>query len=172
MSDFNSHKKRVGYCRDLARKLLVQNGVKKPPVPVEEIAQHEGFVIKYLEGEPNNFSGILHRELKAIGINAEHPKVRQKFSIAHELGHFLLQHPQEEESLSVNDESAEWKVCESEANEFAGELLVPRDLLKLECNNLKNKPIGEIVQAMTITFNVSRDVLIIQLSKHGLLMKL
>jgi Zn-dependent peptidase ImmA (M78 family) len=172
MPDLNSQQKRVGYCRDLARKLLKDHGIVAPPIPVAEVAQKEGFSAKYIQGEPNSFSGILHRDLKAIGINADHPKVRQRFSIAHELGHFYLQHPQEEESVGIGDDSEEWKICESEANEFAGELLVPRDMLKVECDNLKKKPLEEKIQALLLTFNVSREVLIIQLTKYNLLMKL
>lgn len=172
MPDLNNQQKRVGYCRDFARKLLKDQGIIVAPVPVEDIAEKEGFSVKYLQGESNSFSGILHRDLKAIGINADHPKVRQRFSIAHELGHFYLQHPQEEESIGTDDDSEEWRICESEANEFAGELLVPKDILKAERDSLKKKALEEKIQALLLTFNVSREVLIIQLTKYGLLMKL
>lgn len=172
MSDLNNQQKRVGYCRDLARKLLKDHGIIVPPIPVVEIAQKEGFTVKYIQGEPNSFSGILHRDLKAIGINADHPKVRQRFSIAHELGHYYLQHPQEEESVGIGGDSEEWKICESEANVFAGELLVPRDILKDESSKLRNRTLEEKMQSLLLTFNVSREVLIIQLTKHNFLMKL
>lgn len=172
MTNLNNQEKRVGYCRDMARKLLKDHGIIAAPVRVEDIATSEGFVVKYLHGESNSFSGILHRDLKAIGINSDHPKVRQRFSIAHELGHFYLQHPQEEESIMSDDDSEEWKMCESEANEFAGELLVPKDILKAECAALKKKALEEKIAALLLTFNISREVLVIQLTKHGLLMKL
>lgn len=172
MTDLSNQQKRGGYCRDLARKLLRDHNIVTTPIPVDEIAKKEGFSVKYLQGESNSFSGILHRDLKAIGINADHPKVRQRFSIAHELGHFYLQHPQEEESLGIDDDSEEWRICESEANEFAGELLVPRDILKMECSKLKNKTLEEKVQSLLLSFTVSREVLIIQLTKYNLLMKL
>jgi len=173
MPDLNSQQRRAGYCRDLARKLLKDHGIIAPPIPVAEIAQKEGFSVKYIQGEPNSFSGILHRDLKAIGINADHPRVRQRFSIAHELGHYYLRHPQEEESIGIGDDSEEWKIFESEANEFAGELLVPKDFLKEEYNKLKkNTLLEEKIQSLLLTFNVSREVLIIQLTKYNLLMKL
>jgi len=166
-------KKRVGYCREFARRVLASHGILRPPVPVDEIAEKEGFSVKYLKGESNNFSGLLHRDLKAIGINADHPEVRQRFSLAHELGHYYLEHPQEEESIGFSDEQQEWRICEAEANEFAGELLVPRDLLKGELKKLREQAgLEEKVQALIVIFSVSREVLVIQLTKHGLLMKI
>ncbi|HLX12150.1 MAG TPA: ImmA/IrrE family metallo-endopeptidase [Bacteroidota bacterium] len=163
---------RSKYCQELARKLLRDSGIKEPPIDVEQIAMQNKFVVKFLDSQPTAFSGILHRELKAIGINRDHAGVRKRFSIAHELGHYFLQHPQEEEA-SLNEGSQEkWRVCEIEANQFAGELLVPRDLLKSECEKLKNAPVDEKVNILAKTFFVSREVLVIQLSKHKLLMKI
>lgn len=172
MNDVKDQRVRMGYCRDFARKILSDHHISNPPIPLEEIAKKEGFVVKYIAGESTKFSGILHRKLKAIGINADHHQVRRRFSIAHELGHFFLEHPQEDESANSDEESEEWRICESEANEFAGELLVPKDLLKAECEKLKNKPIDSIIGLLAVLFEVSRDVIIIQLTKHRLLMKL
>ena len=163
---------RKAYCRDLARKLLKDHAISRLPVPVEKIAQEEGFTIEYIEGESDKFCGILHRKLKAIGINSSHPRVRGRFSIAHELGHFFLEHPQEDDSTDSDEEREEWRICESEANEFAGELLVPKDVLEAQCDKLKNNPIDRVIQTLAGLFEVSRDVLIIQLTKHRLLMKL
>jgi Zn-dependent peptidase ImmA (M78 family) len=172
MKQMNDTKARTGYCRDMARKLLRESGMDKPPVAVEQIAENNGFAVKLLDGQAKSFSGILHRQLKAIGINAEHPKVRRRFSIAHELGHYYLDHPQEDEAALDDAAAARWKLCETEANEFAGELLVPRELLKAECDNIKKLPLEEKVTHLTSFFLVSREVMVIQLNKHNLLMKI
>lgn len=160
------------YCRDRARKVIRDYSLSTLPISVEDISIKDGLVIKYLEDESNSFSGILHRELKAIGVNASHPKVRQRFSIAHELGHYFLNHPQEAETLSMEDSHDEWRQYEREANEFAGELLVPKDMLKRELDSLKRIPTDQKVDLLANTFDVSRDVLVIQLTKHGLLMRI
>src|SRR5258708_59499 len=74
-----------------AQALLRQQQVGDPPVPVEAIAAGLGIEVSYrpLEGD---ISGILRRAADhvLIGVNALEPKTRQRFTIAHELGHFRL----------------------------------------------------------------------------------
>ena len=41
---------------------------------------------------PQRTSGILLREERLIGLNANHAPVRRRFSLAHELGHHFLKH--------------------------------------------------------------------------------
>lgn len=163
---------RKQYCWQSARKLLHAHRIVAPPVQVEEIARAEGFTVKYISGEARSFSGILHRDLKAIGINADHPKVRQRFSIAHELGHYFLDHPQEDEGYETDDGASLWKTCESEANEFAGELLVPGDLLAEAVKAIKKVAIDAKLENLAQLFNASREVIVIQLTKHRLMTKL
>lgn len=159
-------KKRIGYCRDMARKVLRDTRVVQAPVPINDIAAHYGFKVALLDQPPEKFSGILHKEKKAIGINKHHHPVRQRFSLAHELGHYFLDHPTADEILPDEIELTERKRCEAEADEFAGELLVPRELLK---NAFKQ---SHDIEFLKNHFQVSRHVIVIQLSKHGFLMKI
>ncbi len=159
-------RKRIGYCRDMARKILQDTKALEIPVPIEKVIDHYGFRVAYLNQPPDQFSGILHRSKKAIGINKNHHIFRQRFSLAHELGHYFLGHPDAEQEIPDEENSSLFEIYEKEADEFAGELLVPKDLLKQrfkdtpEIDNLKNK------------FQVSQHVIIIQISKYGLLMKI
>lgn len=159
-------KKRVGYCRDMARKALRETNSLRVPVPVFDIANHYGFKVAFLDQPADKFSGILHRAKKAIGINKHHHPVRQRFSLAHELGHYFLDHPTADDELPGDEGLAERDIYESEANEFAAELLVPRSLLKTVLENMKD------IESLTKCFEVSRHVIAIQLSKHGFLMKI
>lgn len=163
---------RSKYSRELARKLLTDSGIFKPPIHVEEIASKNGFTVAFIEGEANSFSGILQRDMKAIGVNKDHPSARQRFTIAHELGHYYLDHIQEDEQLLTSPDSNGWKNCEREANEFAGELLVPLQLLKIECDRIKHIAIDKKLGELAKIFLVSREVITIQLTKHKLLSKL
>jgi len=158
-------KKRIGYCRDMARKILHDTKMMMMPVPVEEIAKHYGFQIKFLDQPPDKFSGILLRDKKAIGINKHHHPVRQRFSLGHELGHYFLDHPDASEEIPDEDGIEKRKLYETEADEFAAELLMPRELLKAALNE------GADVETLRTKFQVSRDVVAIQLMKHGFLMK-
>jgi Zn-dependent peptidase ImmA (M78 family) len=72
-----------------------------------------------------------------IGVNSEHPKTRQRFTIAHEIGHLLLHgeeefHIDEKAPLALRDEVSSQAIDprEIEANQFAAELLMPDTLVR------------------------------------------
>jgi Zn-dependent peptidase ImmA (M78 family) len=161
-----SNKKRVGYCREMARKVLHETNMMRIPIPVEDIAKHYGFRVVLLDQPPEKFSGILHRGKKAIGINQHHHPVRQRFTLSHELGHYFLDHPDASDENFDEAETAERKIYEAEADEFAAELLMPRELLKAALQENAD------VEALRTKFQVSRHVVAIQLATHGFLMKI
>ena len=69
-----------------AQEVLDQVGIRTSPVLVEKIAKH--FDIEVKRGPSDEFSGLLLRKVdKAfIAVNSNEAKVRQRFTIAHELG--------------------------------------------------------------------------------------
>ena len=86
-------------------------------------------------------SGLLHRSedgnRAVIGVNSRHPTVRQRFSIAHELGHLVLHKPafQIDQHAFVSFRNSKSSSAsdphEIEANQFAAVLLIPEALLKV-----------------------------------------
>jgi Zn-dependent peptidase ImmA (M78 family) len=103
-------------------------------------------------------------------VNKSH--YHQRFSLAHEFGHWTLSHDYfktlgfglididhaPDATTHPND-----KVIEQEADEFAGELLVPMQILKQVYRSEKNYAnLGNI-------FDVSREVILISLMKHHLI---
>jgi Zn-dependent peptidase ImmA (M78 family) len=115
------------------------------PVPVAEIAEACGATVVY-----NNFnqeiSGLLFRESGKliIGVASEQSKVRQRFTIAHELGHALLHqmvnvHVDKNFTVMFRSpaSSTAQDLYEIEANTFAAELLMPESLLKEDLLTLK-----------------------------------
>lgn len=72
------------------------------------------------------------REIREIRVNKYEPLVRQRFTIAHEIGHILLSH----EGISYRDTSYTIykdlieRMNEVSANAFAAELLMPERLLR------------------------------------------
>ncbi len=68
-------------------------------------------------------------------MNKNHLPVRQRFSIAHELGHFMLCHDNffldfsDPAVYQLGEEQAD-KNAEVESNKFAAELLMPTDMIK------------------------------------------
>lgn len=125
-----------------AKAVLAKEKIPGPSVPVESIAKKYAVVLR--ETMPQDVSGMLvplHSESAdpkwAIVVNAEHPDVRQRFTIAHELGHLLLHRymtPHADGRLQVrfrDEESSKGSVREEiEANQFAAELLMPEEFVR------------------------------------------
>jgi Zn-dependent peptidase ImmA (M78 family) len=125
--------RRPNRAEQAALELLERFGVKEAPVPVEEIATALGADVQ-IEPLEGGLSGVLYREggRTVLGVNGWHAEVRQRFTIAHELGHLQLHqdalfvdgllHRDSTSSRAVNTH-------EIEANAFAAELLMPRHIL-------------------------------------------
>lgn len=109
------------------------------PVPVLDIARSKGIGVKeYGFQDDEDISGVLlkiEENVWGILINENHTSNRQRFTIAHEIGHFLLH----EQPVIDNDVRAYYRApldestnpeWEQEANLFAANLLMPERELK------------------------------------------
>lgn len=163
---------RFAYIQRLADGLLDEGGVSKAPVPVERLARMKGCrVVKY---DIKDISGVLFRSSDdvVIGVNAKHPLQRQKFTIAHELGHFLLHdgeavHYDKDYRVSLRSDlsSAGTDIEEIEANFFAASLLMP-DRFLLEDPRAVEMDVedGKAVKTLATAYGVS-----VQAMTHRLL---
>jgi Zn-dependent peptidase ImmA (M78 family) len=126
---------------NLVQELLAKHRVRHAPVPVDPIAKAAGARI-YYQSLNDDISGFLYRDKNqtVIGVNTRHAPVRQNFTKAHELGHFLLH---DEEQLHVDhnfrvvrlrDRSSSdgQEEAEREANLFAATLLMPESFLEAD----------------------------------------
>lgn len=100
--------------------------INNPKIDVKSIAEHLGLSFDYSLLDK---SGELDKDV--IKVNSFDPEVRQRFTIAHEIGHFILHEP--EQAVSRDDienySSVMERIQEREANQFAAELLMPKKLL-------------------------------------------
>ena len=123
-----------------ARSLLQRGGVTEPKVPVKRLATMFGCVVKTadLDDELSGMSFVKEGKA-AIVVNAWHHPNRQRFTIAHELGHHVLHADFLQNGVVHVDKailrrgplSAEgMDAKEVEANAFAAELLMPRSFVK------------------------------------------
>lgn len=130
----------------LASQLLAESGVSAPPVDVERLAETYGALVSRSPFKDGEVSGMLLRregQPPVIGVNDTHPDRRQRFTIAHELGHLLL-HPGREVVLdrpvriNLRDRTSSMATDqeEIEANAFAASLLMPAEMLRSELLNL------------------------------------
>lgn len=123
----------IGRARELARKLLKDSGCKSVPVLLKSVISYlkdkSGLECEPLELS-DTISGFLIEDetISAIGYNSGHHVHRQRFSIAHEIGHFMLSHNNQRKNDIEREKSN--PVHEKEANAFAAELLMPLEFLK------------------------------------------
>ena len=159
--------------------LLTRLGIDSAPIPVEEIARDLGIIITK-ERLAADLSGLLIRQPRAtpvIGVNTLHHPRRQRFSIAHELGHNELNHKGEvivDSGIRVNKRDPKSQTAsdadEREANAFAAALLMPANQVQdAVAEMLPERPgQGRIVNALALKFNVSEEAMHYRLLNLGI----
>ena len=126
--------------RGHAATLLEQHKVATPPVPVTRIAKALGIQLRFSPLDVELSGMIYMREtVPIVGVNSLHHPSRQRFTLAHECGHFLLHkeliskevHVDKAFPMLMRDSLSAMGVDETEmeANLFAAELLMPVDLI-------------------------------------------
>lgn len=141
------------------------------PVDVHLIAEQKGLRIDYRPLDEDT-SGVLLIDKKIIIVNSNHHENRQRFSIAHELGHFLLHGSRQifldDNRMFLRSKEAYEGVYEEEieANTFAAELLMPIKTIRefLECRS----SIDSIaIEALARFLHVSNQALTFRLINLG-----
>jgi Zn-dependent peptidase ImmA (M78 family) len=175
------------YIRAVVEQLLTRHAVRSAPVPVEQLGRALGVEIRLAPTE-EPLSGFLLREDQAhraiIGVNQAQHRHRQRFTIAHELGHFLLHagqdlyvdgHAESGLKMSRRDEaaSAGTNVEEIEANAFAAELLMPATFLQADLaeaiprDRLDEEGLDRLLDQLAATYEVSKQALTYRLVNLG-----
>jgi len=165
--------------RRIVEDLLEQAGVTAAPVPVERIAKQAGAQVAY-ESADDNLSGFLYRaagkgKRPIIGINDEHNPRRQRFSIAHELGHLILHtgdplHVDRGNALQIKLRSEASSTGtdpdEKEANAFAAELLMPQKFVERDLEDLDALD-DDALQVLAEKYEVSQQAMAFRLANLG-----
>lgn len=161
-----------------AAKLRAELAPSIIPVPVEEMVSRLGATLVVETLDPN-ISGLLFRqgEDKAIGVNASHPQVRQRFTVAHELGHLRL-HPGKDlfldhvrVNLRDNVSSLGTDREEREANAFAAALLMPPAEVSNEVRRVLDRggaTDSRLIADLAQLFDVSEQAMEFRLVNLGL----
>lgn len=151
--------------------------ISSPPVPVEQIAAAKGAQLTY-EAFDGQVSGMLYRDEQRaiIGINSRHAAVRQRFTIAHEIGHLEMHKGKPvfvDRLVRMNLRDGSSSREESDANAFAAELLMPRKLMAGEVNRiLSRKPRitpEQLIEELASRFRVSSEAMGYRLANLGIL---
>jgi Zn-dependent peptidase ImmA (M78 family) len=159
---------RSHFVRQMAQKVLKESRITAPPVDLLTILRVHGIQYEEMDDFPDTVDALIiergHQVYAAV--NARQHFHRRRFSLAHELGHFFLHRGNygSEPLVTIDDPPSEEEViatkdpAESEADLFAGELLVPLAMLKPHAR----KGIAELSQI----FLVSEHVISVAISKH------
>jgi Zn-dependent peptidase ImmA (M78 family) len=158
--------------RDAAKNLLnkYHTGGK---VEIENIGEKIGINIEEGTFSKNDISGIMKRNGKngkpIIVVNTNESNVRKRFTIAHEIGHFIL-HTNEllhVDTIFKRDSKSALatSIMEIQANQFAAELLMPTDELTKETRKLveNGKNAEQIAQELATQYEVSSEAATIKL---------
>ena len=104
---------------------------------------------------------VRKEEESLIGVNSSESFVRQRFTIAHELGHFFL-HPQKKTFVDFRDnkQGIARKPREVQANMFAAAILMPKKYLEKDFASLiKNEFTEEHLAFLADKYQVSEKAM-------------
>ncbi|HOK20164.1 MAG TPA: ImmA/IrrE family metallo-endopeptidase, partial [Thermosynergistes sp.] len=146
-----------------ARRLLEEIGAPDEDEDVVLLALRK-LDIELVEDEADSIDAMLIHVPPGkpiIAVNSSRPLCRRRFSIAHEIGHYLLGH----NSLSFSGSGGGMIKCESRqeraANAFAAEFLMPKKLLAREAHKYS-------LRALARRYLVSMQAMEIRLKELGL----
>ena len=155
----------------VTRILQLQPGLPTP-VPIEQLCR-ELDITSIGELDTKGFEAALItddcKSTGAILVASERSRQRRRFSIAHELGHFLipshLPRPGERslcssEHLRLHDvkEQDRRRRMEAEANRFAAMLLIPPPVLRAQLKAIRRPNVSDVVRLAKL-FDVSKDAM-------------
>jgi len=164
--------------RKVVEEILKKHRISRPPITVERIAKELLIRVRF-EPFEGSLSGCIVRQGDhvTVGINSAHHRNRQRFTLAHEIGHFFLHKGEEvivDRTFRVNLRNSEAAKAESpeeiEANYFAAELLMPTRLL---LGDLEGKEIDiendAHIRELSSRYEVSPQALSYRLTNLGYL---
>lgn len=148
----------------MAARLLARHNLR-PPYDLEALAS------KYATVEQHHFPldadgvtiGIGGENKPQILINSNSPETRRKFTLAHELGHIIIPwHTGTIVShLGKIEASEEYRRMESEANQFAAELLLPSSWISEKESEFSS--VENLISSILDDSGASRDATLIKI---------
>lgn len=168
--------------RHKAERLLAESGELTLPIRVERIAKTLKLDVLQMD-LGSDIAGMLVSDgaTSKICVRKQDARVRRRFTIAHEIGHFYLAHKfSGDQRVHVDrghvirfrspKSSTGEDLMEVEANQFAASLLMPAHLLREEVEACGGAPVSDIaVTRLAEKFDVSEQAMTIRLTVLGLL---
>lgn len=143
--------------------------MQSSPVKLGSLARDLGIDVFKSSLDPG-ISGLIEPSPDApsgfqIKINRHEAPVRQRFTLAHEISHFLL-HQAYIQSGVVDNTMYRSKLSdrkEVEANKLASDLIMPYDLVSRASKRLQTLPVEDRISELAQNFRVSEQAMRIRL---------
>ena len=139
------------------------------PVPLGAMANDLGVAVKVAALERGR-SGLIERSNGSyrIKVNRYETRERQRYTLAHEIAHFLLHQDRINASGAIVDNvlyrSGETEQIEYEANRLAADLIMPDDLVQADLAALGIPISDEVIERLAREWQVSKAAMEIRLS--------
>nr|DAK14081.1 MAG TPA: IrrE protein [Caudoviricetes sp.] len=115
--------------RNLSWNILIKEKIIKLPVNIIDLCRHMGIAVKYYESTvDNDGKSMILNGVPVILVDKKCSVQRQRFTVAHELGHILLGHVGKCALFNREPSSTDVPI-EQAANIFASRLLAPACVL-------------------------------------------
>lgn len=143
------------------------------PVDVIALALDQGLKISYFnpaQSKSNTLesvSGLLDKKNSTIFVNSTDPLARQRFTIAHELGHFIYNHDEDKFGLNYRDDIRDRNSAERQADDFAAEVLMPSPIVRKKIKQYSDA--SPTLTEIASLFGVSNQAMKVKLDNMGLL---
>ena len=149
-----------------SERMVVEEHLTSIPVRVSEIAK--GLGVKLVASTlPAGISGEIRPRDGGfvVSVNRHDSPRRQRFTVAHELAHFLIHRDQIGDGISddVLYRSALSDTREAEANRLAAEILMPANLVRASYERSGGVATDDVVAKMAEEFGVSEVAMRIRL---------
>ncbi|QZA52582.1 ImmA/IrrE family metallo-endopeptidase [Pseudomonas sp. 2hn] len=151
----------------MAARILKRHRLK-PPYDLDELVSNYGD-LQYCEfpfSADGVTVGIDGKHKPSVMINESISRARQRFTLAHELGHIIIPwHIGTFVSHLDADDEYEYGIMEGEANRFAAELLLPSDWLAEKFSEYEVEDFDEFLADVIADSKASRDAAFIKIFK-------
>lgn len=137
-----------------AQDILNRYWNRQIPVDPAQIAQNAGArIFADYSMSSDDLSGCFDIEngMPTIRFNPDDAWVRQRFTIAHELGHMVLGHGRAMRDNKRNYRASADHYKEREANTFAAELLMPREVVEWMVVQQGRRDIGQMSRDLGVS---------------------
>lgn len=151
--------------------ILFLHTEKRPPIDVNALAADLGLRVVYRDDFPEDISGQIIKDPQRggpsgylVNVNAGHWRVRQRYTLAHEIAHFLLHADRIGDGLTDDGlyRSSLKSVYEREADQLAANILMPAAMVRV------HSLAGLGLKAMAKAFDVSEQAMKIRLRQMKL----